>query len=245
MRTEVGLISLLIPHSRAHSSSTGIPYRRGYLLHGPPGSGKSSYIQALAGALNYDICVLNLSERGLADDKLIHLLSNTPERSFVLIEDIDAAFNKRVQTSEDGYQSSVTFSGFLNALDGVASGEERIIFMTTNHSERLDPALIRPGRVDLAVLIDDASPKQARRLFERFYGRDDGAESESGVVAQETQGRTEEGWERVPEAQLREMAQEMERLVADEAAQGRRISMAALQGLFIRSNAREIGRAHV
>ena len=120
--------------------------------------------------------------------------------------------------------------------------EERIIFMTTNHPERLDPALIRPGRVDLAVLIDDASPKQARRLFERFYGRDDSAESESGVVAQETQGRTEEGWERVPEAKLREMALEMERLVADEAAQGRRISMAALQGLFIRSNAREAVR---
>lgn len=80
----------------------GIPYRRGYLLHGPPGSGKSSFIQALAGSLSYDICLLNLSERGLADDKLIHLLSNTPERSIVLIEDIDAAFNKRVQTSEDG-----------------------------------------------------------------------------------------------------------------------------------------------
>ena len=71
------------------------------------------------------------------------------------------------------YQSSVTFSGFLNALDGVASGEERIIFMTTNHPERLDPALIRPGRVDLSVLIDDATPSQARILFTRFYGRDD------------------------------------------------------------------------
>jgi len=80
----------------------GIPYRRGYLLHGPPGSGKTSFIQALAGSLGYDICLLNLSERGLADDKLNHLLSNAPERSFVLIEDVDAAFNKRVQTSDDG-----------------------------------------------------------------------------------------------------------------------------------------------
>ncbi|KAI0780984.1 BCS1 N terminal-domain-containing protein [Trametes elegans] len=205
----------------------GIPYRRGYLLHGPPGSGKSSYIQALAGALNYDICVLNLSERGLADDKLIHLLSNTPERAIVLIEDIDAAFNKRVQTSADGYQSSVTFSGFLNALDGVASGEERVIFMTTNHPERLDPALIRPGRVDLAVLIDDASPRQARRLFERFYGRD-----EEGL----------EGWERVPADDLRRMADEIEGTVREEAGRGRRISMAALQGLFIRSSARDAVR---
>lgn len=81
---------------------TGIPYRRGYLLYGPPGSGKTSFIQALAGSLSYDICLLNLSERGLGDDKLTHLLSNAPERSFVLIEDVDAAFNKRVQTNEDG-----------------------------------------------------------------------------------------------------------------------------------------------
>ncbi|KAI0362045.1 hypothetical protein OH77DRAFT_1491540 [Trametes cingulata] len=205
----------------------GIPYRRGYLLHGPPGSGKSSFIQALAGALNYDICVLNLSERGLADDKLVHLLSNTPERAFVLIEDIDAAFNRRVQTSADGYQSSVTFSGFLNALDGVASGEERIVFMTTNHPERLDPALIRPGRVDLAVLIDDASPRQARRLFERFYGA-----GEEG----------QEGWEKIPEDQLKAMADELEEAVRQEAERGRRISMAALQGLFIRSTARDAVR---
>ena len=171
--------------------------------------------------------MLNLSERGLADDKLIHLLANTPERSFVLIEDIDAAFNKRVQSSADGYQSSVTFSGFLNALDGVASGEERVIFMTTNHPERLDPALIRPGRVDLAMLIDDASPRQARRLFERFYGA-----GEEG----------QEGWERISEAELRVMADEIEEAVREETKRGRRVSMAALQGLFIRSSARDAVR---
>ena len=101
------------------SYSPGIPYRRGYLLHGPPGSGKSSFIQALAGSLSYDIALLNLSERGLADDKLIHLLSNAPERSFVLIEDIDAAFNKRVQTSEDG---QVIRSGATNQCSIYLSG---------------------------------------------------------------------------------------------------------------------------
>ncbi|KAH7912204.1 BCS1 N terminal-domain-containing protein [Hygrophoropsis aurantiaca] len=195
----------------------GIPYRRGYLLHGPPGSGKTSFIQALAGSLSYDICVLNLSERGLTDDKLNHLLSNAPERSFVLIEDVDAAFNKRVQTSEDGYQSSVTFSGFLNALDGVASGEERIIFMTTNHVERLDPALIRPGRVDLNVLVDDASPAQAKTLFTQFYGGEENT----------TNGTEDE---------VTRLAEQLHTLVEREMQDGRRISMAALQGLFIRSN---------
>lgn len=195
----------------------GIPYRRGYLLHGPPGSGKTSYIQALAGSLSYDICLLNLSERGLGDDKLNHLLSNAPERSFILIEDVDAAFNKRVQTSEDGYQSSVTFSGFLNALDGVASGEERIIFMTTNHLGQLDPALIRPGRVDLSMLVDHASPTQARTLFTRFYG----------------------GSESVQPELVERMGQQVEELTTKELFDGKEISMAALQGLFIRNNAQD------
>jgi mitochondrial chaperone BCS1 len=91
----------------------GIPYRRGYLLYGPPGSGKSSFIQAIAGELNYDICILNLSERGLGDDRLFHLLSNIPERSIVLIEDIDAAFNRRSQTSEDGPVFLLSIMAFL------------------------------------------------------------------------------------------------------------------------------------
>ncbi|KAA1469515.1 hypothetical protein DENSPDRAFT_835156 [Dentipellis sp. KUC8613] len=205
-------------------ANRGIPYRRGYLLHGPPGSGKSSFIQALAGSLSYDICLLNLSERGLADDKLNHLMTNAPERSFILIEDVDAAFNKRVQTSEDGYQSSVTFSGFLNALDGVASGEERIIFLTTNHIEKLDPALIRPGRVDLAALIDDATPQQAKRLFLHFYGKEADEKAELGLS--------------LPAEQLEALGVQLERAVGEAMKEGRRVSMAALQGLFIRTDAR-------
>jgi len=135
----------------------------------------------------------------------------------VLIEDVDAAFNKRVQTTADGYQSSVTFSGFLNALDGVASGEERIIFMTTNHPEELDPALIRPGRVDLTVLLDDASPEQARRLFVRFYRGLDG--------------------DRIDGMEVEKLGDEVAEIVELEERSGRRVSMAALQGLFIRSSA--------
>ncbi|KAF7294775.1 hypothetical protein MIND_01015100 [Mycena indigotica] len=194
----------------------GVPYRRAYLLHGPPGSGKTSFIQALAGSLSYDICIVNLSERGLADDKLNHLLSNVPERSFVLIEDIDAAFNKRVQTTADGYQSSITFSGFLNALDGVASGEERIVFMTTNHVDKLDPALIRPGRVDFMALVDDASSQQARTLFENFY---------SGID--------------LPVDEFARLAHQVEEVVQKNQEQGRKVSMAALQGHFIRNPANE------
>ncbi|GAA5839323.1 hypothetical protein JCM5353_000373, partial [Sporobolomyces roseus] len=197
-------------------SERGIPYRRGYLLHGPPGSGKSSFIQALAGSIDYNICVLNLSERGLTDDKLNHLLANAPERSVVLLEDIDAAFSKRQQTGEAGFNSNVTFSGLLNALDGVASStSQRILFLTTNHLEKLDPALIRPGRVDLKELIDDATSYQTRELFQRFY-------SDQAELSTERFGRLKE---------------EMVGMVETAVKEGTRVSMAALQGHFIRHDA--------
>lgn len=151
-------------------SDRGIPYRRGYLLYGPPGSGKTSFIQALAGELDYNICMLNLSEGNLTDDRLNHLMNNMPERSILLLEDIDAAFNKREQTKEQGYQSSmVTFSGLLNALDGITSSEETLTFMTTNHPERLDAAIMRPGRIDYKQYIGNASEYQMKEMFLKFY----------------------------------------------------------------------------
>lgn len=150
-------------------SDRGIPYRRGYLLYGPPGSGKTSFIQALAGELDYNICILNLSEGNLTDDRLNHLMNNMPERSILLLEDIDAAFNQRTRSGETGFKSSVTFSGLLNALDGVTSSEETITFMTTNHPEKLDPAIMRPGRIDYKVFVGNATPYQVEKMFIKFY----------------------------------------------------------------------------
>ncbi|KAI9821403.1 MAG: hypothetical protein M1832_003410 [Thelocarpon impressellum] len=158
----------------------GVPYRRGYLLHGPPGSGKSSFIQALAGELDYNIALVNLSERGLTDDRLKHILSVLPPRTLALLEDVDAAFTKdRRKVDGDGYAgANVSFSGLLNALDGVASGRERVIFLTTNHVDRLNEALVRPGRVDVTVRLGEVTRWQAGGLWDRFYGDLDGAEAE-------------------------------------------------------------------
>ena len=151
----------------------GVPFRRGYLLHGPPGCGKTSLITALAGELEYSICILNLSERGLTDDRLNYLLTVAPSQSIILLEDIDAAFVSRQESAQmkaayDGL-SRVTFSGLLNMLDGVASAQGRILFMTTNYLERLDPALIRPGRVDVKEYIGYASDQQLKKAFNNFY----------------------------------------------------------------------------
>jgi chaperone BCS1 len=149
----------------------GIPYRRGYLLYGPPGSGKSSFIQALAGELDFSLANINLSETGMTDDKLALLLSKLPPKTILLLEDADAAFTNRREKNLEGYGGqTVTFSGLLNALDGVAAGEERIAFLTTNHIDRLDEALIRPGRVDMTVRIGEATRYQAAEMWDRFYG---------------------------------------------------------------------------
>lgn len=166
-------------------SDRGIPYRRGYLLHGPPGCGKSSYITALAGEIEFGICVLNLSDRSLTDDRLNHLLSVAPQQSIILLEDIDSAFVSREDTAQQksAYEglNRVTFSGLLNCLDGVASTEARIVFMTTNYLKRLDPALIRPGRVDLKEYVGHCSPHQLEQMFFRFYGLNE----EMAVLAKE------------------------------------------------------------
>jgi chaperone BCS1 len=183
----------------------GIPYRRGYLLHGPPGSGKSSFIFALAGALGYNICVLNLAEAGLTDDRLALALANVPPQSVVLLEDIDAAFPSRsIDPSANSGTSSVTLSGLLNVLDGVASSEERLLFMTTNHMNRLDPALIRPGRVDSVERIGDCTPHQAEGMYRKFFPGPQNEEA-AGVFGK----RLSELGEGVP------------------------VSMAALQGYFL------------
>jgi|SRR5579859_1619156 len=82
------------------------------------------------------------------------------------------------------FQSSITLSGFLNALDGVVASEERIIFMTTNHPERLDEALIRPGRVDVKEYLGHATRYQVKEMFLRFYGgEEERAEEFANIIS--------------------------------------------------------------
>lgn len=150
----------------------GIPYRRGYLLHGVPGSGKSSLIAAVAGAIGMHLYVVNLSS--LDDSGLQELLQNVKvPRAIILFEDIDGvrAAQSRESDKPNNGTDRVTVSGLLNAMDGVASRDGYITIMTTNRREMLEPALTRPGRIDLELEFGWATPAQAVELFARFYGK--------------------------------------------------------------------------
>jgi chaperone BCS1 len=148
-----------------HYVGLGIPYRRTYLLYGPPGSGKSSMVWAIASHLKMDLAVVNMAIKGMSDDDLRYCLADMPVNSLGLIEDIDCIFQEREKTDD----AHVTFSGLLNALDGVAAAEGHIMFITTNHRDKLDAALLRPGRCDMQFEIGNADSSQVCRLFDRFF----------------------------------------------------------------------------
>jgi chaperone BCS1 len=146
----------------------GLSWRIAYLLEGDPGTGKTSTVRALAGHLGIDLYVVPITDHGMTDGQLANMLSRIPERSIVTMEDIDCAVDGRRVTGEAG---GVSFAGLLNALDGAASRDGIITVLTTNHAERLDPALIRPGRVDHRVTFGPATSEQSARLFARFFER--------------------------------------------------------------------------
>lgn len=177
----------LHPRAKQWYANHGIPYRRGYLFSGPPGTGKTSLASAIAGAFGLDIYVLSLLDSNVSESQFMRLFSEVPSRCVVLLEDIDAAgvslargamaktqstvSQKKGETqSVDQPQvsapaSTISLSGLLNAIDGVSSQEGRILIMTTNAPQVLDRALIRPGRVDLHIQFDLPSREELKGLF--------------------------------------------------------------------------------
>lgn len=167
--------------AREWYAQRGIPWRRGYSFDGPPGTGKSSLAMALASELKCGIYAIGLGTT-LTDTDVAVLLSSVPERAIVLIEDIDtfAVAQSRVVQGVNGKDDKgmLTLSGLLNALDGVAASEGRILIITTNHPDRLDAALNRAGRVDMAVHLGNFRPPESLKLWKLFFGTDHPMEAE-------------------------------------------------------------------
>ncbi|KAH0670478.1 protein HYPER-SENSITIVITY-RELATED 4-like [Solanum tuberosum] len=132
----------------------GKAWKRGYLLYGPPGTGKSSLVAAMANYLKFDVYDLDLREVQCNSD-LRRLLIGSSNRSILVIEDIDCnvGLQNRENDNDTTEDDKITLSGLLNFIDGLWSscGDERIIVFTTNHKDRLDPALLRPGRMDVHI----------------------------------------------------------------------------------------------
>ena len=157
-------------------ANRGIPYRRGYLFYGPPGAGKSSFAWAIAGVFGVDIYCISLADPNMTEDSLAYLFSDLPKRCVVLLEDIDSAgLDKRETTDKTVFEKekkSITLSGLLNVIDGVAAHEGHVLVMTTNFPGNLDAALIRPGRIDKMVAFTLATTEQIAELFIRMYSSD-------------------------------------------------------------------------
>ena len=148
----------------------GIPYKRCYLFFGVPGSGKTSLISVIANLHDRAVCYLSPTDEYMSDDALRHAVQNLPEKSVVIMEDIDALFSSERQTKT---RNTLSFSGLLNALDGVGSGLGQVFILSTNYRDRLDKALIRNGRVDLHVKFDWLKKAQAAEMFKIFYEQAD------------------------------------------------------------------------
>ncbi|KAI8380999.1 P-loop containing nucleoside triphosphate hydrolase protein [Radiomyces spectabilis] len=164
---------------------TGFPYRRGYLLHGNPGTGKTSLIFAIASALKRHLYFINLNYID-TDAELVQAFINVPANAIVAFEDIDTmttTVHKRSMTYTKHSNGSTdlppehrfNLSTFLSILDGHTLEDGIIFIMTTNHHDILDPAIVRPGRMDVHLHLTYATHYQIRRIYTMVIGTEDGS----------------------------------------------------------------------
>ncbi|XP_057447558.1 AAA-ATPase ASD, mitochondrial-like [Lotus japonicus] len=179
---------------KEYYAKVGKAWKRGYLLYGPPGTGKSTMIAAMANFMNYDVYDLELTAVK-ENTELKKLLIETSSKSIIVIEDIDCSIDltgqrkkKKKEKDEDEDEdekpknpakkaeeeekkgSKVTLSGLLNFIDGIwsACGGERIIIFTTNFVDKLDPALIRRGRMDMHIEMSYCSYEAFKVLAKNY-----------------------------------------------------------------------------
>lgn len=165
-------------NARSWHVERGLPYRRGYLLVGPPGNGKSSLVHAIAGHYEMPLYALALSQGDdFNDATLACAMARVPGRSLVVLEDIE-----KIDFTND---TSVTLAGLLNTIDGPLASEGRLFVITANNADLLPAPLLRAGRIDQRWEIEGPVTAQVRDLFLRFFP---GAEREAVEYADAIEG---------------------------------------------------------
>jgi chaperone BCS1 len=175
--------------SRKRYCDLGVPYHRGYLFYGPPGTGKTSIVSALAGKFGMSIYAVNLAQ--FNDRSLASAMNDVEPNSVILFEDIDCmkSGDARSRTEEEADlrsktgagkedRNGVTLSGLLNVLDGFSAPDNVLFVMTSNQIEALDPALLRPGRIDYRLYLGKATERQKAELYRRFFPQASVAEAQ-------------------------------------------------------------------
>ncbi|CAG8704086.1 15077_t:CDS:2 [Dentiscutata erythropus] len=162
----------------------GMPYRRGFLLFGKPGTGKTSLINAISSQLSRDLYYINLKNI-VSDNEMSAAFSSVPSNQIIVLEDVDAqskVLHKRRNDDDDKFSkgissddnkggktgsgfSMISLSNFLGCLDGHIMSEGNIIIMTTNHADHLDPACIRPGRMDVHLNLEYCTHYQIKKMY--------------------------------------------------------------------------------
>jgi SpoVK/Ycf46/Vps4 family AAA+-type ATPase len=168
-------------NSEAEYDAFGIPYKKTYLLTGVPGSGKTSLIKALCNEIHYNLGIMSMS-RDMDNATVQGSFRNIDPKTVLLLEDIDCLFEKRTSVETQSF----TFSNLLNILDGVLFKHGLIVFITTNHPEKLDPALLRQGRTDLIVELNYPSRTEIEKLFRDMLGGKHYATAEATTTAFKT-----------------------------------------------------------
>lgn len=190
-----------------------LPRRRSYLFYGPPGTGKTSTIRVIASKFQLTCCYLSMALTSLDNEGLTDALASLPERPLVVLEDVDALFNLDRENATSG---GVTFSGLLNALDGLVSTDGVITILTTNNVNQLNKAVVRGGRVDRRFLFDRPSESQIKDLFLAFYP--DAEEATINKFVRNVSNRREEEARMI--ATLQQLFIKMMGKTADECAAG-------------------------
>jgi hypothetical protein len=141
--------------------SKGIPYKQTFLLHGKPGTGKTSMIKSIASYYDREVFLLNLNM--MTDTLLQEAFYSVKKSSILVIEDFDTSTAVKTRDGSNQNEPKTSLSTILNVLDGINSLDDILIFLTTNHLEYIDDAVYRPGRVDNLIevgVLDNDSIKE-------------------------------------------------------------------------------------